>query len=396
MNFEAKVVERAGGVVSLSLSAPDEAQAREQLRLEGRTVLSLRVTQRLHWPQWGWARRFSLTVFSQELLALLEAGMSQVEALETLIDENAAGDARRMLQDMLRTLYEGKSLSQAMQRHPQAFPPLYVELIRASERTGSIGETVRQYIGYQTKIDTLRKKVVNASIYPAILITAGVLVCSFLMFYVVPKFSLIYQEMGRELPFFSSLLMRWGAWLGDNSLLFFGLLGLLLLGLGRQVRQQGLLSYLLRVLARLPMVGERVRIHQLALFYRTISILLRAGINIVPAMGMVGGILRPQLQALERQARQAISEGQSVSAAMLAAGLTTPVGYKLLRVGEKSGQLGELTERIADFYDEDVSRWLDWFTKLFEPLLMAVIGIVIGGIVVVMYFPIFDIAGNVQ
>ena len=396
MNFEAKVVERGGGVASLSLSASDEAQAREQLRLEGRTVLSLRATRRLNFSQWGLTRRFSLTVFSQELLALLDAGMSQVEALETLVDENAAGDARRMLQDMLRTLYEGKSLSQAMQRHPEAFPALYVELIRASERTGSIGETVRQYIGYQTKIDTLRKKVVNASIYPGILISAGVLVCSFLMFYVVPKFSLIYQEMGRELPFFSALLMRWGSWLDDNTLLFFGLMGLVSLGLARQVRQHGLLPSLLRVLARLPMVGERIRIHQLALFYRTISILLRAGINIVPAMGMVGGILRPQLQSLERQARQAISEGQSVSAAMLAAGLTTPVGYKLLRVGEKSGQLGELTERIADFYDEDVSRWLDWFTKLFEPLLMAVIGIVIGGIVVVMYFPIFDIAGNVQ
>lgn len=396
MNYEVKMVEPGGRVTRVEITASDALQARQQLQREGHTVLAVRAVRRLAWPDWRFSRQFSLTVFSQELLALIDAGMSQVEALETLVDENAGSETRRMLQDILHVLYEGKTLSQALQRHPQAFPRLYVELIRASERTGSIGDTVRQYIGYQTKIELLRKKIVNASIYPVILITAGVLVCSFLMLYVVPKFSLIYVEMGRELPFFSGLLMHWGTWLSENSVLFFSLLSLGLVLLVRQWRRHGIVASLLRLAVRIPMVGEQVRVHQLALFYRTISILLRAGINIVPAMNMVEGILRSDMQDQERQARQAITEGRPVSVSMLDAGLTTPVGYKLLRVGEKSGQLDELTERIADFYDEDVSRWLEWFTKLFEPLLMAVIGLVIGAIVVVMYFPIFDIASSVQ
>jgi general secretion pathway protein F len=396
MNFEVKMLEPGGRVSRIEVEAVDDAQARQQLQREGHAVLAVRPVRRLRWPDWGFSRRFSLTVFSQELLALIDAGMSQVEALETLVDENSSNETRRMLKDILTVLYEGKTLSQALQRHPQAFPPLYIELVRASERTGSIADTIRQYIGYQTRIEQLRKKVVNASIYPAILISAGVLVCGFLMLYVVPKFSLIYVEMGRDLPFLSGLLMQWGAWLSENSVLFFSVLSVALALLARQWQRHGLLASLLKLVVRIPMVGEQVRVHQLALFYRTISILLRAGINIVPAMNMVEGILRSDMQPQERQARQAISEGRSVSLSMLDAGLTTPVGYKLLRVGEKSGQLDELTERIADFYDEDISRWLDWFTKLFEPLLMAVIGLVIGAIVVVMYFPIFDIASNVQ
>ena len=396
MNFDVKVVDRGGRITHVDVVAQTLVQAREQALREGHTVLSVRARRTLAWPQLGFNRGFLLLVFSQELLALMDAGMSQVEALETLVDEKATPEVKRMLKDILETLYEGKTLSQALDKYPQAFPRLYVELVRASERTGSISDTIRQYIAYQSKIDALKKKIVNASIYPAILMTAGLLVCAFLMFYVVPKFSLIYQEMGRDLPMFSAWLMGWGAWLSDNALLVAALFGaLLVLGL-RQWQQKGLLPMVLRAIARIPMVGEQIRVHHLALFYRTISILLRAGINIVPAMVMVEGILQTDVQNHQRQARQAISEGRSVSASMLDAGLTTPVGYKLLRVGEKSGQLAELTERIADFYDEDVTRWLDWFTKLFEPLLMTVIGTVIGVIVVLMYFPIFDIAGSVQ
>ena len=136
--------------------------------------------------------------------------------------------------------------------------------------------------------------------------------------------------------------------------------------------------------------------YQLTRFYRTLGMLLTGGISVVPALGMVAGLLDPDLRARLDTATRMVREGRSMSVAMEAAGLTTSVALRLLRVGERSGQMGEMMERIATFHDEEMARWVDWFTKTFEPLLMAIIGVVIGGIVVLMYLPIFELAGSVQ
>jgi general secretion pathway protein F len=137
-------------------------------------------------------------------------------------------------------------------------------------------------------------------------------------------------------------------------------------------------------------------VYQLTRFYRTLGMLLTGGISVVPALGMVAGLLDPDLRARLDTATRMVREGRSMSVAMESAGLTTSVALRLLRVGERSGQMGEMMERIATFHDEEMARWVDWFTKTFEPLLMAIIGVVIGGIVVLMYLPIFELAGSVQ
>ena len=153
---------------------------------------------------------------------------------------------------------------------------------------------------------------------------------------------------------------------------------------------------MLRALRRVPGFDERVRVYQLTRFYRTLGMLLTGGISVVPALGMVAGLLDPDLRARLDTATRMVREGRSMSVAMESAGLTTSVALRLLRVGERSGQMGEMMERIATFHDEEMARWVDWFTKTFEPLLMAIIGVVIGGIVVLMYLPIFELAGSVQ
>ena len=147
---------------------------------------------------------------------------------------------------------------------------------------------------------------------------------------------------------------------------------------------------------QLPALGNRMRIYQLARFYRTLGMLLRGGIPVSQALGMVMDLLHPALRAQMRLAAAAISEGRSVSYAMETHALTTPVTARMLRVGERSGRMGEMMERAAAFYDDEIARWVDWFTRLFEPLLMAFIGMVIGLIVVLMYLPIFELAGAVQ
>ena len=146
----------------------------------------------------------------------------------------------------------------------------------------------------------------------------------------------------------------------------------------------------------MPAVGERMRMYQLARFYRTLGMLLRGGTPIGQALSMVSDLLQPELRAHLQGAAKQITEGRSVSYAMETHRLTTPVSLRVLQVGERTGEMGDMMERIAGFYDEDMARWVEWFTRLFEPLLMALIGLVIGAIVVLMYMPIFELAGSLQ
>ena len=145
-----------------------------------------------------------------------------------------------------------------------------------------------------------------------------------------------------------------------------------------------------------PAIGERLKVYQLARFYRTIGMLLRGGTPLVAALDMGGELLHPLLRERLARASQAIREGRGVAQSMDANGLTTPVALRMLAVGEKSGNMGEMLEQIAAFHDEEMARWVDWFTRLFEPILMAIIGLVIGVIVILMYMPIFELAGNLQ
>ena len=150
------------------------------------------------------------------------------------------------------------------------------------------------------------------------------------------------------------------------------------------------------LLWRLPVIGEHMKIYQLARFYRTIGMLLRGGMPMVSALDMGAELLHPSLRGRLIGARRAISEGKPVSASLDAHGLTTPVALRMLAVGEQSGNMGDMMDRIAAFHDEEIARWVDWFTRLFEPILMTVIGLVIGGIVILMYMPIFELAGSLQ
>jgi len=300
------------------------------------------------------------------------------------------------LQQIIAHLYEGRTLSYALQSFPAVFPPLYVSTVRASEKTGDLSEALTRYIDYQTQVDVVRKKVVSASIYPLLLIGAGGLVTLFLMAYVVPRFSRIYEDMGTDLPLLSRLLLRWGKLLQSNGPSVLVALVLAVAGIVYLVSRPATRTWVMQRLWKLPAAGERMRIYQLARFYRTLGMLLTGGTPIGPALNMVSDLLQPELRQHLQGAAKKITEGRSISYAMETHGLTTPVSLRMLQVGERTGEMGAMMERIGAFYDEEMARWVEWFTRLFEPLLMAVIGVVIGFIVVLMYLPIFDLAGSLK
>ena len=396
MKFDMKAVRAPGGVVALTFDAVDERDAKAQAGAQGYSVLTIKAKQ--SWSMSARLRRnkFPLMLFSQELLALMNAGLTVVEGFETLAANEARPESKKILQQIVAHLYEGRSLSYSLQSFPAIFPPLYVSTVRASEKSGDLSEALTRYITYQTQVDVVRKKVVSASIYPALLICAGGLVTLFLMAFVVPRFSRIYEDMGTDLPLLSRLLLRWGKLLQANGPIVLGAVVLGVAGIVYLGSRPATRTWIMQRLWQIPAAGERMRVYQLARFYRTVGMLLRGGTPLGPSLTMVSDLLQPELRQHLRGAAKNITEGRSVSYAMETHGLTTPVSLRMLQVGERTGEMGEMMERIGAFYDEEMARWVEWFTRLFEPLLMAVIGVVIGFVVVLMYLPIFDLAGSLK
>ncbi|HEY6095084.1 MAG TPA: type II secretion system F family protein [Gallionellaceae bacterium] len=396
MQYEIKAMRGSEGLSAFALEAADSADARAQALARGYTVIAIKARQ--PWLAWYKPRKtsFPLVLFSQELLALLDAGLALVEALETLAEKELRPELKKTLQQIVSSLYEGHPLSYALRHSEASFPALYVAAVHASEKTGALPEALARYIAYQTQMDSVRRQVVSASIYPMLLVGVGGLVVVFLLLYVVPRFSHVYADIGGDLPFMSRMLMGWGHFISDHGeVLFGGLLSLLVL-LAYVITRPSFKQWLTVSLWRVPAIGARLHLYQLGRFYRSLGMLLRGGMPVVTALQMVADLLQLSLRDRLEQATLSIREGQSISQSMERHGLTTPVALRMLRVGERTGKMGEMMERIASFYEEEMARWVERFTKLFEPLLMVFIGLFIGGVVVLMYFPIFELAGSIQ
>lgn len=394
MRFLIKGFQPDSGVVALAAEAASVDEARAQALARGVNVISIE----RHWrdrltPESG--RRFDLLQFSQELHSLLAAGLSIIEALGAIARKEAASPKRTLVEALIEQLREGKAFSDALRRFPEQFPPLYLALASASEQTGDLRHALTRFIAYRTQMDGIKKRVTAAAIYPALLVGVGGLVILFLMGYVVPRFARIYEDFGRELPFMSKLLLKWGTLVGSHGPLLLGMLLIAGIAITIFVRRQGS-GGLTRLLLSGQTLRRRLQVYEMSRFYRTTGMLQQGGIPIVMALGMAKPLLGPDMRDAVGRATYAIQGGTPFSRAMEEQGLAPPVALDLLKVGEKTGDLGDKMLRIADFYDEDLSRWVEWFTKLFEPLLMLVIGLFIAFVVVLLYLPIFDLAGNLQ
>ena len=204
------------------------------------------------------------------------------------------------------------------------------------------------------------------------------------------------EYLGTAFGLFSQLLIAWGQLVQGNAIVVLSVITATVVAAILALRQPPVRAALGDALWRVPALGERLKVYQLARFYRTTGMLLKGGMPLVGALGMAAELLHPVLRERLVAASRAISEGHPVSESLDANGLATPVALRMLTVGDRSGTMGDMMERIAGFHDEELARWVDWFTRLFEPVLMALIGLVIGAIVILMYMPIFELAGNLQ
>ncbi|HEI8864684.1 TPA: type II secretion system F family protein [Serratia odorifera] len=378
------------GVRSTQRFQADSAeQARMQAELTGALVLKVKPRSRL-------ARRakpFPLTLFIQELIALLEAGLVIVEAIEALSESSRDTEQRRVLDALLKTLYRGQQLSQALAALPALFPPLLISTVASSEQTGQLATALGRFLHYEKRMEALRKRIRNTLLYPSVVISIGCLILFFLLGFIIPRFAIVFEGM-RDLNGSARFIVWWGHLTHSHGplLLAMTVFGVILLVNGssnKKVRQ-----ILLEQLLRIPQLQHQHQLAILVRFYRTLGLLLQGGMPAVNALTLTGSLLPPRYQPNLQQALADIQAGKTLSSSLESQQLTTPVASRLLAVGERSGDLPALCERIAAFYDESLERAIETFSKIFEPLLMLIVGGLVGLVVFLLYMPIFEMAGG--
>ncbi|MEO8024115.1 type II secretion system F family protein [Polaromonas sp.] len=390
----------AGRVSCRQVQAATQDDARLQVLRSGATVLSCEIDTgsrisilRKNGNASAPASRSGLDVatFSQDFAALVDAGLSVSETLQTLSLREPDGARRNLIEQVARAVSEGRTLSAAMQL-TGAFPELLVATVEASERTGDLGKGLARYAAHQAEMRVLRDKLVSAAVYPLVLLAVGGLVVMFLMGVVIPRFAGLLEGSKTELPMLSSGLMAWGRLVADQPwvlVVFFGALLALASSVVVHFRKHGIRS---RWLQKVPLVAGVVREFQHLQLYRTTSILVSRGIAIHRALEHGTKLLNDADRERLERGLVLMREGLSMSAALAQAGLSDIVATSMLKVAERTGSMSEMLERIAQFYERRLQRSIDVATRVIEPALMIVIGTVIGAIVVLMYLPIFDLA----
>ncbi len=345
---------------------------------------------------WRAAAGLDLRLFSQELAVLLEAGIPLLDALQTLREKDAGGRASATLDAVTGALRDGLPVSAALAQAPQAFDALFIALVAASERSGQLTATLRHHAAYLAWRDALQSRLRAALVYPLLLLGAGGAVILFLLLYVLPRFAGVFDGLGRDLPLASRWLIDLGVLAAGHPVSTLAAALALPLGAALAWRLPASRAALPALLWRLPGLGPQLRLVALARLYRALGLLLGAGVPAPAALGLLHAVLAPPLRPALAQVLRQVHSGQRLSQAMQDQQLATPVAWRMLRVGEHSGELPAMLTRAAAFHDEQIGRLSDLVTRLVNPVLMLVMGVVIGGIVVLMYLPIFTLMETVQ
>ena len=348
-------------------------------------------------PSLAWRRRaFNLRLFSQELAVLLQAGIPLLEALQTLREKDGAGSGRATLDSVADALREGLPVSAALARAPGAFDSLFIALVAASEGSGQLSTTLRDHAAHLAWSEALRRQLQAALVYPLMLLAAGGAVILFLLLYVLPRFAGVFDGLGRPLPWASQALIDLGVLAAAHPQLSLGLAALLPAAALAVLRWPAARAAAARAAWRSPGLGPHLRLLAQARLYRGLGLALAAGVPAPAALGLLDGVLAAPLRPALRRVRGAVEAGRRLSQAMQDAGLATPVAWRMLRVGESTGELPQMLAQAAAFHDEQIARLSDLVTRLVNPVLMLVMGVVIGGIVVLMYLPIFTLMEQIQ
>lgn len=268
-------------------------------------------------------------------------------------------------------------------------------MVRATETTGGVKEAIQRFMEYRTQVAAIRRKLVAASVYPAILVAVGMLVISFLMLYVVPRFSIAFDDIQNKKQL-AGFVFIWGGWVRTHESWAWGGFAGVLIALAFTVLHPSSRRYVMVHLIKVPAIGRRMQVFQLARLYRTLGLLMRSGLPLTHALRLARDAMPSYLLTNMDGAYGLVTEGLPLSRALSQHQLATEVASRLLVAGESSGNLDDMLERVANFHDQEVSGWVDLLGRVLEPILMIGIGLVIGIVVLLLYMPIFELANSVR
>lgn len=374
----------------------DEAALRAQLQVAGHTVLSLRPAKASA-SFFKKSYRHQFPLFCKEVRTLIRAGMTVVEAVDTLAQRgNIAGQQVNLASALLSHLEQGQALSTALEGL-QDTPPVLIAAVRAGERTSNLAEALDDYLRFDSLVEQLRRKVVSASIYPALVTVLGLGISLFLLMVVMPNFARMYQNLRGKATGSTALMIDLSQFLSLHRLeVFAGLL--VLLGLVGWWVQSGLAKKAVINLTRMiPWLHTRVEDFQLAMMYQALALLLKGGYAMTQAMQVAGqSALSAHLRQALLQARTQIEQGSSVAQSMADAGLCDDVDRRLMAAAERNGDFYIAADVVSRMHGERFELFVERVTRIVEPVLLLLVALIVGSIVVMMYLPVFDMATRLR
>jgi len=376
--------------------AADEAALRAELRRQG--VVPVRVRkQSAIFQKRGKVTPADIAIFSRQLATMLAAGIPLVQAFEIIGSGHDNPAVQRLVMAVKQDVEGGTALAEALSKHPLHFDDLFVNLVTAGEQSGSLETLLDKIATYKEKTEAIKKKIKKALFYPTAVLVVAVIVTTILLLFVIPQFESLFEGFGADLPTFTRMVIDLSEFVRDKGWLIVLVVG----GAGggyfyMKKRSRRLREIQDRVSLKLPIIGSILKKAAIARYARTLSTMFAAGVPLVEALESVAGacgnvIYENGVLAM----RDEVSTGQRLQRAMQNTELFPNMVVQMIAVGEESGSLDDMSSKVADFYEEDVDNAVDSMSSLLEPLIMAILGVLVGGLVVAMYLPIFKMGAVV-
>jgi type IV pilus assembly protein PilC len=375
--------------------APDEQTLRAELRRQG--VAPSKIRKQRQGRKGGKVKPGDIAVFSRQLATMLAAGIPMVQAFEIVGAGNEKPAMQKLVLDVKADVEGGTSLHEALAKHPLYFDDLYVNLVEAGEQAGALESLLDKVATYKEKTEALKKKVKKALFYPAAVLAVAVIVTIVLLVFVIPQFESLYKGFGANLPAFTQFVIHISDIVQHDGLFIAMVIGGAVWAFFYfKKRSKAMREFLDRVILKVPVIGPILNKAAIARYARTLSTMFAAGVPLVEALDSVAGatgniVYENAVLAM----RDEVSTGQRLQRAMENTGLFPNMVNQMIAVGEESGSLDEMSGKVATFYEAEVDNAVDAMSSLLEPLIMVVLGVLVGGLVIAMYLPIFKLASVV-
>ena len=399
MEFRCRLGTPGGEIIEGIYAADSEARLRREFEEKGLYVLAMQRAGRAAFGRIPLPTRTRVSsreflVFNQELATLLKAGMPLVQSLDILRRRVANPIFKSVLDDVYERVRAGSSLSEAFEAHGSLFPGVYTASLLAGEKSGNLEQVLRRYVAYVKVVATVKRKTISALVYPIILLCLSLVVVSIIVLKVVPEFNAFYEQFDQALPMSTQIIVA-----ASGLARSYGLFALLALVAGAialviWLQEPSQRERFDRWVLQLPGLGPIARKFATSQAARTLATLLGGGIPLVNAIDVAARSIKNRYIAHELQlAGQHVREGRALATAMQDSGAFADVAIKMVEVGESTGALQEMLNSLADFYDEEIDTNLARFITLVEPILLVVMGIIIAGLLLALYMPLFNMGG---